>query len=320
MSETGVRIAILIAAIVPLMAAGRTVTNVLTRTVVCGGAYGGHLQGVATDGANLFWSFTVALVKTDGDGNVLATRTVASHHGDLCCVDGVVYVAVNLGQFNQETGADSHVWAYRASDLEPSGRWDVPELVHGAGGMTHWNGRFYVVGGLPTTHDVNYVYEYDPAFNFIARHELASGYTSLGIQTAHEREGRFLFGIYGTTGNPAGTLSCGTDFGSLERSDVNGSYGLVDLEGWEGVASTGTTSAGNTGKIVFTRREVREVTEPEMFPRCEGASASVGLWTGAAGPASGGLGEVDTRRFDEETVTAAFFSSVPARGAIVLVR
>lgn len=302
------------------MTAGRIVTNELSRTVVCGGAYGGHLQGVASDGTNLFWSFTVALVKTDGDGNVLATRSVPFHHGDLCRVDDVLYVAVNLGQFNQETGADSHVWAYRASDLEPVGQWDVPELVHGAGGMTHWNGRFYVVGGLPTTHSVNYVYEYDGDFNFIARHELASGYTSLGIQTAHVREGRFLFGIYGTTGNPAGMLSCGTDFGGLERSSVNGSYGMVDWNGWAGVASVGSTSAGNTGRIAFARREIRDIQETVARPCHEGVSAARELRTGAKDPKAGAFGAVDTRRFDEAGATAGVFTSVPARGMMVYIR
>ena len=35
----------------------------LPEKIACAGSYGGHLQGVATDGTNIYWSFTVAVVK-----------------------------------------------------------------------------------------------------------------------------------------------------------------------------------------------------------------------------------------------------------------
>ena len=34
----------------------------LPEKIACAGSYGGHLQGVATDGTNIYWSFTVAVV------------------------------------------------------------------------------------------------------------------------------------------------------------------------------------------------------------------------------------------------------------------
>ena len=62
--------------------------------VRCDGVYPHHLQGVCqdTDG-NLYWSFTTTLVKTDSEGQVLKKLEVANHHGDLCYVDGRLFVA-----------------------------------------------------------------------------------------------------------------------------------------------------------------------------------------------------------------------------------
>ncbi|MDO4425660.1 MAG: hypothetical protein Q4D17_07865, partial [Planctomycetia bacterium] len=65
-----------------------------TNKIMCEGTYGGHLQGLDNDGASIFWAFTTELVKTDGDGKVLKKVEVPNHHGDLCCHNGVVFVAV----------------------------------------------------------------------------------------------------------------------------------------------------------------------------------------------------------------------------------
>lgn len=72
------------------------------------GDYPPHLQGVCTDGTNIWWSHTVELVRTDLKGKVLAhAKRLKSHHGDLCVVGGTLYVAVNHGKFNTEDQADS---------------------------------------------------------------------------------------------------------------------------------------------------------------------------------------------------------------------
>ena len=221
----------------------------VARDVVCEGVYGGHLQGMAGDGTNLWWSFTVEVVKTDANGVVTATTgPVANHHGDLCLVDGTLYVAVNLGSFNTEDKANSWVYAYDAGTLAFIQRWQVPELVHGAGGMTWHDGRFYVVGGLPATgHTANYIYEYTPEFTFVTRHDLP-GYTYKGIQTAHSWQNRFWFGIYGETGNPAGRLDCAADFTDLNRTTDAGSVGLLDWNGRLVAASTSSATVdGVTG-------------------------------------------------------------------------
>ena len=59
-----------------------------------GGDYTGHLQDVWRDGNVLYWAHTLALVKTDLSGNVLAKTDVSEHHAGLEVRDGKVYVAV----------------------------------------------------------------------------------------------------------------------------------------------------------------------------------------------------------------------------------
>ena len=221
--------------------------------IACAGTYGGHLQGVATDGESIFWSFTVKLVKTDLRGRVLAAIDVPDHHGDLCVKDGTVYVAVNLGRFNFEKLGVSEVRAYAAKDLKPSGQWKLPECVHGAGGMTFAGDRFFVVGGLPATHESNYVYEFTSDFTFVKRHELKTGFTLMGIQTAAFEDGRFIFGIYGRTGAPAGSLECPRDLSSFVRRLGQGNVGIVKLDGSYWTGRTGTAKNGRQcGSLVRT--------------------------------------------------------------------
>jgi hypothetical protein len=63
--------------------------------------------------------------------------------------------------------------------------------------MAYRDGRFIIIGGLPPDRQNNYVYEYDTAFRFIERHELPTGYTTYGIQTACFHAGHWWFGCYG---------------------------------------------------------------------------------------------------------------------------
>jgi arylsulfatase A-like enzyme len=168
--------------------------------VACEGTYLGHLQGVCTNNHDaIYWSFTTVLVKTGADGKVQKKIDVAPHHGDLCFHDGKLYVAVNLGQFNLPAGkADSWIYVYDAQTLAELARHEVQQVVHGAGGIACYAGRFWVVGGLPIGSKENYVYEYDEQFALKKRHVLESGYTFLGIQTAAFAEGSFWFGCYGS--------------------------------------------------------------------------------------------------------------------------
>lgn len=217
----------------------------------CEGHYKGHLQGICTNDRDaIYWSFTVMLVKTDLDGKIIKKVPVASHHGDLCYVDGKLYVAVNLGQFNQPAGkADSWVYVYDADTLEELARHEVQQVVHGAGGMTWHDGRFYVIGGLPPGTNENCVYEYDPSFAFQRRHVLASGYTLMGIQTADFAEDSFWFGCYG---DPQMLLKADTSLQMAGKWVFNCSVGVAGLaDGRFLIGQNTRNKAGNAGAVTI---------------------------------------------------------------------
>ena len=201
-------------------------------TIICDGTYtAGHLQGTATDGSAIYWPFTGKIVKTDLEGHVLAATDQPQHQGDLCVVNDTLYVAVNRGLFNNETGAVSEVWSYATKDLSLKNKWKVPELVHGSGGITYRDGLFYVVGGLPPTHTQNYIYAYTPDFRFVKRYVLETGYTVLGIQTASFERGHFIFGCYRSKEYPIATLVCPPDLASFKVVDTPTDVGMLDLNG-----------------------------------------------------------------------------------------
>jgi glycerophosphoryl diester phosphodiesterase len=195
-------------------------------TVVCEGNYQGHLQGIATDKENnIYWSWTDELVKTDMEGKIIQTVKAPSHQGDLCYKDGKVYVAVNLGKFNQPAGqADSWIFIYDALTLQELQRKAVPEVVHGAGGITFHNGKFIVVGGLVPGLNENYLYEYAEDLTFTQRHTLGSGYTLMGIQTVTYDDGHFWFGCYG---NPEVLVQANEDFQVVGKRNFDASLGIA---------------------------------------------------------------------------------------------
>lgn len=196
----------------------------------CEGAYPSHLQGLCRDPeGNLYWSFTDTLVKTDGTGRLLRRTAVVSHHGDLCHVGGRLYVAVNQGRFNEAPGkANSWVFVYAQDTLAELARFPVPEVVHGAGGIAHRDGHFFVVGGLPKGATENYVYEYDRKFRLVKRHTLASGYTDMGIQTIAWAHGSWWFGCYG---KPQVLLRADGNFTLTGRWYYDAALGIEQAEG-----------------------------------------------------------------------------------------
>ncbi|MCA9134027.1 MAG: hypothetical protein KDA45_12760, partial [Planctomycetales bacterium] len=196
--------------------------------VHCAGEYQHHLQGVCTDNDQaIYWSFTTQLVKTDRQGQVLQQIPVANHHGDLCFAEGKLYVAVNLGKFNDPQGnADSWVYVYDAQTLDVLAKHEVQEVFHGAGGIGVHRDHFFVVGGLPDGVQENYVYEYDADFRFVNKHVIPSKWTQLGIQTATFHDGEWWFGCYGT---PKILLKTDADFKLLGRYEFDCSLGIVGV-------------------------------------------------------------------------------------------
>ena len=197
--------------------------------VLCEGKYQHHLQGVCTDEKAIFWSFTTTLVKTDMEGTLLKKIPVTNHHGDLCFHDDKLYVAVNLGKFNDPEGnADSWIYIYDAKSLKELARHETQEVFHGAGGIGYRSGHFFVVGGLPDAVDENYVYEYDDKFKFLKRHVIKSGHTHLGIQTATFAHDRWWFGCYG---DPKILLVTDADFQMKGRFEIDCSLGIEGVTG-----------------------------------------------------------------------------------------
>jgi hypothetical protein len=196
--------------------------------VKCEGDYRYHLQGVCTNERDaVYWSFTTDLLKTDQQGRVLKKVEVANHHGDLCFHNGRVYVAVNLGKFNDPQGnADSWVYVYDADTLAFIAKHETQEVFHGAGGIGVMGDRFFVVGGLPDGVEENYIYEYDAEFKFARKHVIKSGWTRLGIQSATFHDGEWWFGCYGT---PKITLKTDSDFKMLGRYEFDCSLGVVGV-------------------------------------------------------------------------------------------
>lgn len=221
------------------------------RAVTCEGTYPFHLQGVCTDeqGA-IFWCFTTVLVKTDRNGKVARQVDVVNHHGDLCFHDGKIYVAVNLGKFNDPQGnADSWVYVYDANDLSPLAKHRTPEVFHGAGGIAFRGGRFLVVGGLPDDVQENYAYEYDINFRFVKKYTLAGGHTHLGIQTAAFAEECWWFGCYG---DPKILLKADASLQTVERFEFDCSLGIVPAGGGTFLVARGMSvpGRGHTGRLV----------------------------------------------------------------------
>jgi hypothetical protein len=221
--------------------------------VSCEGAYPHHLQGVCTDEKeSIFWSFTTKLVKTDRTGKVVKQVDVENHHGDLCFHDGKVFVAVNLGKFNDaQESADSWVCVYDADKLNLLSEHQTPNLKFGAGGIAFHNGRFIVVGGLAENFQGNSAYEFDDKFRTVKQHRFKTAYTLMGIQTAAFADGHWWFGCYG---DPKILLKEDEFFSDKgQRFEFDCSLGIVPVGEGRFLVARGefTKDKGHTGKLVL---------------------------------------------------------------------
>ena len=154
-----------------------------------------------------------------------------SHHGDLTAVEDELYVAVELGMFNQPAGQSKPwIYLYDSDTLSLKRRKSVPQLVHGCGGIAYHEGRFLLVGGLPPTHQENYLFEYDEDLNFIQKHSLPTGYTRLGVQTIDYVDNHWWLGCYGSPDNP-GVLKVNAAFELVSHATTDFSYGVAVARG-----------------------------------------------------------------------------------------
>jgi hypothetical protein len=224
----------------------------LPESVVCGGAWRAHCQGVATDSRHIYWSFTVALVKTDLKGNVVAKMEIPNGHmGDLCHKDGKLYVGVNNGRTAEGTRVGDEVWVFDAATLSREAVHPTPQTIWCNNGIEWYGGSFWVIGNVSPDSAYNYVWEYTPDFRFKCCHPMASGWTNLGVQTICFAGGEMLFGCYGgVNGKGEGVPECvfAVDPAALtapyrsnerppivpviRRDNVNAGEGLLELNGY----------------------------------------------------------------------------------------
>ena len=168
--------------------------------VRCEGEYPWHLQGVATDGKSIYWTFTTVLVKTDLAGKVQAKHEITrgeGHMGDLCCLNGKVYVGMNMG-YSKGCRVGDEVWEYDARELKLIAKHPTPETVWCNNGLEFYGGCFWVISSAPHHSRYNMVFRYTPDFRFMRCQMIDSGWTHLGVQTICRWGDKMLFGCYGS--------------------------------------------------------------------------------------------------------------------------
>ncbi|MGN0833442.1 MAG: hypothetical protein ACI4RD_07310 [Kiritimatiellia bacterium] len=165
--------------------------------IVCEGDYQYHVQGVATDGKSIFWSFTTALVKTGLDGKLAAKVEVSKGHhmGDLKTLDGKVYVGMNMSGVRKRAGDE--VWVYDAATLELVRKIPTPQTIWCNNGLAWHDGFFYVIGSASDHMPYNFVHVYDKDWGYFGVRAIESGWTMLGVQTVAAFGESLVFGYYG---------------------------------------------------------------------------------------------------------------------------
>ena len=196
----------------------------------CAGEYAGHVQGIATDGNTLYWSFTNTVVRTDLNGRVLARYALSGHGGDPCFAAGKLYVPVG-SRFNQEPRKKNRPENFvqiLSPGLKPLNAVPLVNFKYGAGGIACRNGHFFVVGGRPSGRPGNTIHEYDANFKPLRSHDINFDSES-GIQTINfTPEGRCLIGCYGV-GNFATELD--GKWRVVRRPRPNVALGVIPLGG-----------------------------------------------------------------------------------------
>lgn len=200
------------------------------KEIRCEGVYPWHLQGVATDGASIYWTFTTVLVKTDLTGKMLAKHEIErGHMGDLCCHEGKVYVGMNLG-YVKGCRVGDEVWEYDAAELKLLKKHPTPQAVWCNNGVEFYGGCFWVISSAPHHSRYNMVFRYTPDFRFIRCQMIDSGWTNLGVQTICRWGDKMLFGCYGHATDaeqPHKSCTFVVDGKALVNAKKNGEYPAI---------------------------------------------------------------------------------------------
>ncbi len=185
-----------------------------------------HLQGIASDGQSIFWSFTTIIYKTDFTGKILLKKDVPSHHGDLCCHNGNIYVTVALHRSKPEgvREYDAFIYVYKTSDLSLVKKYDISDSITvGVDGIEWVDGKFYVGDdkGKDTQIKHNVILVFSPDFNLLERKEVP-GWTWFGVQTITWSNGYFWLGNYiRQPGKPTLQLDENLKFVAWHRANID---------------------------------------------------------------------------------------------------
>lgn len=173
------------------------------KAITCEKSYPYHLQGVATDGTNIYWSFTTVLAKTDGRGKVIAEFDTGEdsgggHLGDICFHNGEIIVGVNRWEAGGARQGDE-VWVLDAATMELKRKYPTPQTVFCNNGVEWYEGCYFVIGSSPYHHEYNYVWQFTEDFRLKRVMPIKSGWTQVGVQTICylKSKGMMAFGYYG---------------------------------------------------------------------------------------------------------------------------
>ena len=205
-----------------------------------GGDYAGHLQDVWREGDCLYWAHTLALVKTDLSGNVLAKTDVDEHHAGLEVKDGKVYVAVcdMQNKTGGKTLPDSRVTVkvYDAETLKLLES-HVTNINDRSGSLSILEDGTFLVGCLrpPDISKTQVRFHHlDGNFKLIKSYVLDNVPVPLGIETIKQHNGYFYLNHYteealklGQRTGKALCIKLDRDFREVARYEVNGTCGLV---------------------------------------------------------------------------------------------
>ena len=190
------------------------------KEIQCEGEYPGHLQGFASDGEFIFWSFTTWLVQTDLDGKIVKKIPVPTHYGDCCVVDGKLYVSVALGWPAKEVTHWTFVHDCKTLELLEK----IP-MEQGGDGITFHDGFFYIAQKPATqTPDENIVRKMTRDFKVVERF-IVPGKTNYGIQAFAWANGSFWAGRYSSER----TAQCSPDFKVQTSQPIDVSTGVYEI-------------------------------------------------------------------------------------------
>lgn len=191
----------------------------------CEGDYPHHLQGFASDGESIYWSFTSILMKSDLTGKRISQIQVPMHHGDCCVMDGRLYVATHLNWPSKNRTA--WIYVYDCKDLTLLDKINIPEVDYaGVDGISFHDGFFYVCIGKDPDDKTpfNRIFKMTKDFQVVERFEVP-GATTYGIQAFSWANGSFWLGAY----SKEGTTQCDANMKVVGKHSIDMSVGVYEL-------------------------------------------------------------------------------------------